>query len=165
MIDFEVRSSPDGLSVHSLIPWPKPMAKTRPRALKLREQGFSHTEIARQIGVAKSTVVAICKESSSGLESKSTTKGNAPFGYIYFKGKLLFETREMIVVHNILQLHRDGHGDSSIVKILNDKKIAPRTAKQWDHSSVRKIIERYKDDFNLIEGYLERFAYEIGVQA
>lgn len=61
-------------------------------------------------------------------------------------------------MHNILQLYRDGHGDSSIVKILNDKKIAPRAAKQWDHSSIRKIIERYKDDFNLIEGYLERFA-------
>lgn len=134
------------------------MAKTRPRALKLREQGYSHAEIAKQLGVAKSTVIAICKESASGLETKFAKKGNAPFGYVSFKGKLLFETREMIVVHNILQLHRDGHGDSSIVKILNEKKIAPRTAKQWDYSSIRKIIERYKDDFNMIEGYLERFA-------
>lgn len=158
MINIETRLEPEGLVVFSKIPWPKPIVKTRPRALKLREQGYSHLEISKQLGVAKSTVVAICKESASGIESKSTTKGNAPFGYIYFKGKLLFETREMIVVHNILQLHRDGHGDSSIVKILNEKKIAPRTAKQWDHSSIRKIIERYKDDFNMIEGYLERFA-------
>lgn len=158
MIDIETRFEPEGLVVFSKIPWPKPITKARPRALKLREQGYSHSEIAKQLGVAKSIVVAICKESSFGIESKSTTKGNAPFGYIHFKGKLLFKTREMIVVHNILQLHRDGHGDSSIVKILNEKKIAPRTAKQWDHSSIRKIIERYKDDFNLIEGYLEGFA-------
>ncbi len=158
MIDIETRLEPEGLVVFSKIPWPKPMAKTRPRALKLREQGYSHAEIAKQLGVAKSTVVAICKESASGIESKFTTKGNAPFGYIYFKGKLLFETREMIIVHNILQLHRDGHGDSSIVKILNAKKIAPRVAKKWDHSSIRKIIERYKDDFHLIEEKLERFA-------
>lgn len=157
-INIETRLEPEGLVVFSKIPWPKPIVQTRPRALKLREQGYSHLEISKQLGVAKSTVVAICKENASGIESKFGTKGSAPFGYIYFKGKLLFETREMIVVHNILQLHRDGHGDSSIVKILIEKKIAPRTVKKWDHSSIRKILERYKDDFNMIEGYLEWFA-------
>lgn len=136
MSDIEVELGPEGLYVFSKVPWPKPMRRTRHRALRLREQGYSYLEIAKQLGIAKSTVVAICKESASGIESKSTTKGNAPFGYVYFKGKLLFETREMIVVHNILQLHRDGHGDSSIVKTSNDKKIAPRTEKQWDHSSI-----------------------------
>lgn len=68
------------------------------------------------------------------------------------------ETREMIVVHNILQLHHSGYSDSSIKRILNDKKISPRSAKQWDHSSIRKIIERYKDDLDLIEGFLETCA-------
>lgn len=31
--------------LYSIIQWPKPPTKTRPRALKLREQGYSHTEI------------------------------------------------------------------------------------------------------------------------
>lgn len=155
---FQVGVGPDGPYIYSVISWSKPPRKTRPRAIKLREQGYSHAEISKRLGVSKSSVVAVCKESSSGIAKKATKKGNAPFGYIYFKGKLLMETREMIVVHNILQLHHSGYSDSSIKKILNDKKIAPRSAKQWDHSSIRKIIERYKDDLDLIEGFLEMCA-------
>lgn len=100
----------------------------------------------------------MCRESASGIKNASTKKGNPPFGYIYFKGRLLIETREMIVVHNILQLHQSGYSDSSIKKILNDKKVAPRSAKQWDHSSIRKIIERYNGDLEMIEGFLAKFA-------
>lgn len=64
--------------LYSIIRWPKPLKKTRPRALKLREQGYSHTEISKKLGVSKSTVVAVCKESASGVKNTSTKKETRP---------------------------------------------------------------------------------------
>ena len=115
------------LFVHDLIPWPKPLKKTRSRVIALKNQGCFHSEIAKRVCITKSTSVEICKRNASEIKFLKTFKGTSPFGYIHFKGKLLMETREMIVVHNILQLHQSGYGLSAITQNLNDKKVKPRS--------------------------------------
>ena len=68
--------------------------------------------------------------------------GVAPYGYYCHHGQLFEDTREQRVVQQIVDLQAEGKALNAIAKHLNCHKVRPRSAKRWDHSIVRSILQR-----------------------
>ncbi|NBW98881.1 hypothetical protein EBR03_04855 [bacterium] len=71
--------------------------------------------------------------------------GVPPFGYRCLRGRLIWDAREIEIVHLVMNLWTAGQSYSAITKHLNNQGIKNRKATPWDHSLVRSIVERHKE--------------------
>jgi hypothetical protein len=123
------------------------------------QSGISLQKIAEQEEVAKSTVrktlinggVRIrphsgTPEGRAQFRNRTRCGGHAPYGYAYLDGKLVAHPKEIEAHRRILALRTKGLGLSAIADALNAKSILTRNGKKWDHSTVRKIINRASDE-------------------
>jgi hypothetical protein len=113
-------------------------------------------QIANEIGVAKTQirkalingglVLRPSNRRPKGIKSQSATYhiGVAPYGYFIQHGRLIADSREQIVVQKIMKLWSEEKSLSDIARSLNSLKIKPRTAKAWDHSIIRSIVNRHQ---------------------
>lgn len=75
--------------------------------------------------------------------------GYAPYGYIYFDGKLIPDPKEQLVLRKILKLRDLGKNYQVITNKLNTEKIKTRFGKKWVRSTIRFLILREKNKFHL----------------
>ena len=124
----------------------------------LYSQGMSLREIAKQIGLPRSTIKAALN--AGGLPMRSATEtynkeskcsrpmkaGAVPYGYGYLEGRPVKEPKEYKVVLQIQNLWQSGKGCSAIAKTLNDQKMLTRGGKRWAKGIVSRIIKRHVDE-------------------
>ena len=113
-------------------------------------------QIANEIGVAKTQirtalingglVLRPSNRGPRGATPQSVTYhiGVAPYGYFIQNGRLISDSREQVVVQKIMKLWSEEKSLSDIARALNSLKIKPRTAKAWDHSIIRSIVNRHQ---------------------
>jgi hypothetical protein len=80
--------------------------------------------------------------------------GSAPFGYIWYRGSLVPNAGELIIVKTILVRHNAGFPSVAIAKELNEKSMRPRRAAKWDHSTVKKIAEKFGGNEGFVDELL-----------
>lgn len=124
------------------------------KATPLYASGASLREIAKELGVSKTTIRKALIEggavlrSSNGSPSGEFIKtvrrhiGVAPYGFCVIRGQLVKDPKEQVNVQLILKLATGGKSNSAIADYLNDKKIKTRTGGRWDHSTIRSILKR-----------------------
>lgn len=105
----------------------------------LCEQGLSLREMEERTGIAKTTIQETLQHLPRPVKKKS---GFAPYGYIYFDGKLLLDPKEQLVIRKILKLCECGRNYQEIANELNAKEIRTRFGKQWGKSTIRSLILR-----------------------
>jgi hypothetical protein len=126
--------------------------KTKVQILKtcvpLSEQELSLREMAECTGIAKSTIQETLRVQPRPVKRKS---GFAPYGYIYFDGKIILDPKEQLVFRNILKLHELGKSYQNIANELNAKKITTRFGKLWGKSIIRSLVlrERINQPYHL----------------
>ncbi len=113
-------------------------------------------EISKELGVSKTALRKILIDGGTDLrpsnrslrdtpkQSARTHVGVAPYGYCVIHGKLVGVPKEQQIVRLIMRLKSEGKNLMAIAAHLNRHKIKPRTAKKWDHSIVRSIIQRHQ---------------------
>jgi hypothetical protein len=124
------------------------------KAGPLYASGRSLRDISKELGISKTTLRKTLIEGGVDLRPSNrslrdlparTTRphvGVAPYGYCVIHGKLVEVPKEQQTVHLILRLRSEGKSLTAIATHLNARKVKPRTAKKWDHSIVRSIIQR-----------------------
>ena len=124
----------------------------------LYSQGMSLRELAKQIGLPRSTIKAALN--AGGLPMRSATEtynkesqcsrpmkaGAVPYGYSYLEGRPAKEPKEYKVVLQIRNLWQSGKGCSAIARALNDQKILTRGGKRWAKGIVSRIIKRHENE-------------------
>lgn len=117
--------------------------KTKEQILKtcapLSEQGLSLREMEERTGIAKTTIQETLRDMPRKVKKK---RGFAPYGYIYFDGKLILDPKEQLVLRKILKLHELGKNYQEIANELNTKEIRTRFGKQWVKSTIRSVALR-----------------------
>ena len=80
---------------------------------------------------------------------RPTTKGmnrseiGAPnFGHVRIDGKVVKDPKEQKLIRLMVSYWQSGMSFNAIAKKFNDQKIKPRTAKEWNNGTNRKIILR-----------------------
>lgn len=123
----------------------------------LYRSGLSLTDISKQSGKAKSTVLKALQR--AGVETRpnkklpvskairTKAKGNArPFyGFCYFQGRVVPDQREF---ENLILIHRlwkSGLNPNRIADTLNARKIPARSASEWNRNSVVNIVTRFEN--------------------
>jgi len=119
------------------------------------EQGLSAAQIASQLRVAKSFVIA--RLHGLGIRSGDNPKRYTdpenfrcpvpPFGYSAVQGKLVPNKAELRVCHAIVELiSRKGLSSTATAKELSRRKLKNRAGStNWSHGSVLAIYRRWKD--------------------
>jgi hypothetical protein len=77
-----------------------------------------------------------------GVQSNEAT-WSAPYGYARIAGDLVEDQKEQRIIQLMIHHRQSGTGFTDIARLLNGKKIRPRTAAQWDGGTVRKIVLRH----------------------
>lgn len=77
--------------------------------------------------------------------------GVTPYGYSRLRGRLVVEPKEIETVRLILNLWQSGQSFSAIAQHLNRHRVKTRKGGTWEHSIVRSIIQRHKDNPDQIE--------------
>ena len=122
-----------------------------------QEEGLSSGQVAKKLGISKSTVIKKLQGFGVSLRPKkgSTTvennyrHHNPPYGYSVKKGVLAPNPREVKVCRWIVNLIRDkGMGYSEVARELGKKQIKNRKDKaKWSHSTIKNIFDRHKNNF------------------
>jgi len=80
---------------------------------------------------------------------RPTTKGmnrseiGAPnFGHVRIDGKVVKDPKEQKLIRLMVSYWQSGMSFNAIAKKFNGQKIKPRTAKEWNNGTIRKIILR-----------------------
>ncbi len=128
--------------------------QTHVKCMKLRENNYSYAAIARQLGISKSFVIKTLARYSTQTGTNCRS-GNPPYGYVRANGILMKQPKEMEIILRILNLYKNQRTAYEIAVVLNHENISPRKAKHWDHSSVKKVLERYKNRFDEVEKFLQ----------
>lgn len=126
------------------------------KAAPLYESGLTLREISRELRIPKTTIrqalldggLVLRGNHKKQVKSVSTTSsfhtGLAPYGYCIIRGKLVPHPKEQEVIKVVLSLRAKGQTLMSIAEELNVRKIKPRSASKWDHSTIRSILNRNK---------------------
>lgn len=77
--------------------------------------------------------------------------GAAPYGFMYFRGRLVVHPKEFEVLQMIVERHKKGEGTCAIARYLNSLKVRSKRGKTWEHSAIRKVIEHYSANAERIE--------------
>ena len=126
------------------------------KAAPLYASGQSLREIARELGISKTTLRQTLIDGGTELRPSNRSLRNlpkrtprahvgvAPYGYCIIHGKLVEVPKEQQTVRLMMRLRSEGKSLTAIADHLNSYKVKPRTAKSWDHSIVRSIIKRHQ---------------------
>ena len=122
-----------------------------------QEEGLSSGQVAKKLGISKSTVIKKLQGFGVSLRSKrgrmtiqnNYRHHNPPYGYSVKKGVLAPNPREVKVCRLIVNLIRDkGMGYSEVGRALGKKQIKNRKDKvKWGHSVIKGIFDRHKNNF------------------
>lgn len=118
--------------------------------------GLSLTDISKQCGKAKSTVLKALQHAGVEMRPnqkltvskalKTKAKGNIRpyYGFCYFQGRVVPDQREFENLTLIHQLWKSGTNPNRIADKLNTKKIPARSAAQWNRNSIVNILTRFE---------------------
>jgi transposase len=118
------------------------------------QKGYSAAQIAKQFGVAKSSILARLHGLGIRQEAvgRSTNPENyrcrmAPYGYAVRGGKLVPNKLELRTCRLVVDLVlRQGMSFNKAATVLVQKGIKNKSGRvTWDHSTVRAIFNRWKD--------------------
>jgi len=76
--------------------------------------------------------------------------GPAPYGFTYLRGQLVIHPLEIEHALGILDSWKKGRSARSIAMQLNESSVLSKKGKQWDHSSVLKVIKLHEKSPELI---------------
>jgi hypothetical protein len=126
----------------------------------LYQSGYSLREISKELGIPKTTIRKSLIEGGVDLRVSNRSRaynlpetvrphvGVAPYGYCIIRGKLIPVPKEQEIVQLVVKLKSGGKTLSAIAAHLNNHRVKPRTAKRWDHSIIRSILNRHLNDSN-----------------
>ena len=147
---------------HDLIKFlPKTQENNYLKIMPFYEQKMPINEIARQTGIARSTVRSTLKKaclpnnknkSATKLKDKKPIKwkgGGTPFGYAYLEGKFVIDPKEYKVVLTIYREWLNAQSYRAIARNLNAKKIKTRNGKVWTNEIIKRIIDRHECDLKM----------------
>jgi len=109
------------------------------------KQGLSKKEIARQLNISHSAVIASFRKLGIHENNTNTTHGilgQIPFGYDYKNGKLEKNEKEQEIIRVIKQLKSSGFSLRGIARELNKRLIPTKNNGIWHANTVRKILAR-----------------------
>lgn len=114
-------------------------------------QGHSLRDISATLNIGKTSTLQSLQKQGIATDAKTLRKrgvhiGSTPYGYVLVQGQLQPDPKEQKIVKIIMTKWRSGKPYNTIAKELNAKGIRPRTSKAWDHSTIRSIINRHKDN-------------------
>jgi len=133
------------------------------KCIALYEKGQSLRQISQEVGWSKTTIgvelnkagLILRKKNlvpASGTENNARGKtGNPPYGFCWLRNQLVVNPKEIETAHLIVKLWQAGTKPNGIVKILTDQKIKSRSHKQWHHSTIKNIINHFKNNEQHIE--------------
>ncbi len=129
----------------------------------LYEKGLSLRQIAQEAGIPKTSVRGALISQGIGLrphtklaatlpkKARAMRIGVPPYGFYWLRGRLVVDPKEIENVCLIIQLWQSRETFAVIVRRLNELKKKTRCGGKWDHSLVRNIILRHKNNPNKIE--------------
>jgi hypothetical protein len=115
--------------------------------------GHSLTEIAEQVKKSRKSIQGIlqqdgihcelvAKETQSGARvHRGKVRWNSPYGFQYDRGRAIKHPQEFETLLLILKWHQSEMNSRAKADRLNEKKLRPRTASNWDRCTVHRIIE------------------------
>ena len=124
------------------------------RCATLYASGLSLQDVAKELGIAKSSVLGHLRRfgislragvHSSSRQASETPKsyfGKSPYGYVVIRGSRVKDPKETEVVRRMLALWNSGSNFRAIAKALNALGIKTRSGGQWRHPTVSTIIRR-----------------------
>lgn len=124
------------------------------KAAPLYDSGRSLREISRELGISKATLRLTLLEGGADLRPLIRRRGPVsvktaqahvgvpPYGYCIIHGRLVEVPKEQQTIQLVMKLWSQGKSLTAIASHLNRHKIKPRTAKSWDHSNVRSVVNR-----------------------
>lgn len=117
------------------------------KAAQIYQSGLSLAQAAQTLLIPKSTLrdtlVAggmALRPNTSGMDKKDV--GAPYYGYLRIDGKLIKDPREQKIIRLMISHWQSGMSFNAIAKKFNSQKIKPRTAKEWNNGTIRKIILR-----------------------
>lgn len=135
-----------------------------PELAEMYNSGLSLRDIAKKTGYSKSAIrhklglmgvrlrPRLPKKYSSKSIFSRKTNITPYYGFCYFQGKMVKNPAEYDGLKLIYDLWIKDTNPNRIAEILNQKKIKPRIAKQWNRNSVISSITRFKDKKILLKG-------------
>ncbi|MBI3558312.1 MAG: recombinase family protein, partial [Deltaproteobacteria bacterium] len=133
------------------------------KCIALYATGRNLLQIARETGVPRPNVrqtlieagVAIrthhSRPDETTIKAEKLQVGVTPFGYSRLRGRLVVEPKEIETVRLILNLWQAGRSLSAIAQHLDSHGYKTRKGGRWEHSIVRHIVLRHKDNPDQIE--------------
>jgi len=124
--------------------------------IKMYQSGMSLGDLAKQTGIAQTTIRA--RLIKSGIEmrpklsipfeqaQRKTGKRNILpyYGFCYFQGKIVPNPNEYDHLMKIYNLWKMRMNPNAISEHLNSQKIPPRSATSWNRNSIVNILNRFK---------------------
>lgn len=124
--------------------------------VKMYQSGMSLADLAKQTGIAQTTIRA--RLIKSGIEMrpkfsipfeqarrKTGKRNTLPYyGFCYFQGRVVPNPKEYDHLMKIYNLWKMGMNPNAISEHLNSKKIPPRSATCWNRNSIVNIINRFE---------------------
>ena len=80
------------------------------------------------------------RPTTSGMDKRDI--GAPQFGHVRIDGKVVKDPKEQKLIRLMISYWKSGMSFNAIAKKFNDQKIKPRTAKEWNNGTIRKIILR-----------------------
>lgn len=130
------------------------------KASELYEKGHSTRAIARELGIAKTTVKNRLSEAGVALRTHSNDQATltkkpraksiktAPYGWCLVEGVLHKDPREQSTLNLILKWAKQGLSHCAIARKLNEQNLKPRHAQKWSQPTVGFIIKRHQESTN-----------------
>jgi len=84
-------------------------------------------------------------------KARAIRNGAAPYGFCWLRGRLVVDPKEIETARLVIQLWQSQQTFAAITRRLNGLKKKNRAGGKWDHSLVRSIIRRHKNNPNQIE--------------
>ena len=117
------------------------------KALQFYESGLSLAQVAQTLQIPKSTIRTTLVE--AGVALRPSTRGMnksdigaTNYGHVRIDGKAVKDPKEQKLIRLMISYWQSGMSFNGIAKKLNNQKIKPRTAKEWNNGTIRKIILR-----------------------
>ncbi len=136
------------------------------RCNELYQSGLSIREIVIETNIPKTSVIEALyaagniqsndggRKSITTLRATPSRKGVAPYGFAWFKSRLVAAPTEIETVRRIINYWQSGSTLRAITDHLNGHKIKTRNGGEWEHSLIRRIIMRHKKNPKQIEEVL-----------
>ena len=124
--------------------------------VKMYQSGMSLADLAKQTGIAQTTIRARLIKSGIEMRPKfsipfeqarrKTGKRNILpyYGFCYFQGRVVPNPKEYDHLMKVYNLWKMRMNPNAIAKHLNSKKIPPRSATNWNRNSIVNIINRFE---------------------